>query len=100
MDPVAVPTFRLTERTAAECPLTPDDVDFLLTAHRAHLKLVPTRQRDVYTLPPAGHVGTLVAPHCRLLIRPKIPVRNVFYLLDPDASVPVTEDRTAAAPGA
>jgi 5-methylcytosine-specific restriction enzyme subunit McrC len=100
MDPVAVSTFRLTERTAADCPLTPDDVDFLLTAHRAHVKLVPTRQRDVYTLTPTGHVGTLVAPHCRLLIRPKIPVRNVFYLLDPDGSVPVAEDRTAAAPGA
>ena len=38
MDPGAVPTYRLTERTTAECLLTPDDVDFLLEAHRAHIK--------------------------------------------------------------
>jgi 5-methylcytosine-specific restriction enzyme subunit McrC len=100
MDPSPVPTFRLTERTAADCPLAPDDVDFLLAAHRSHLRLVPTRQRDVFTLTPGGYVGTIVAPHCRLLVRPKIPVRNVFYLLDPDGSVPVTEDRTTTAPGA
>jgi 5-methylcytosine-specific restriction enzyme subunit McrC len=99
MESNPVPTFQLTERTAAECPLGPEDVDFLLTAHRGHLKLAPTRQRDVYTLTPGGHVGTIVAPHCRLLVRPKIPVQNVFYLLDPDGSVPVCEDRTAAAPG-
>jgi 5-methylcytosine-specific restriction enzyme subunit McrC len=94
-----LPTFRLTERVAADCRLTPDDVDFLLAAHRAHVKLMPTRQRDVYRLTPTGHVGTIVAPGCRLVIRPKIPVRNLFYLLDPTGPVPVAEDRTAAAPG-
>src|SRR5439155_6114159 len=96
----ALCSFRLTERTAAECRLTPDDVDFLLAAHRAHVRLTPTRQRDVYRLTPGGHVGTIVAPSCRLLIRPKIPVRNLFYLLDPSGPVPVAEDRTTAAPGA
>ena len=100
MDPgPALPTFRLIERTAAECRLDPDDVDFLLSAHRAHVQLSPTRQRDVYRLTPRGHVGTIVAPACRLLIRPKIPVRNLFYLLDPTGPVPAAEDRTAAAPG-
>jgi 5-methylcytosine-specific restriction enzyme subunit McrC len=96
----ALCTFRLTERTAAECRLTPDDVDFLLAAHRAHVRLTPTRQRDVYRLTPGGHVGTIVAPTCRLLIRPKIPVRNLFYLLAPSGPGPVAEDRTTAAPGA
>jgi 5-methylcytosine-specific restriction enzyme subunit McrC len=100
MDPSAVPTFRLTERTTAECRLTPDDVDFLLEAHRAHIRIVPTRQRDLYRLTPTGHVGTIVAPHCRLLIRPKIPLRNLFHLLDPAGPVPVSEDRTATVPGA
>src|SRR5690242_15578877 len=95
-----VPTLRLTERVAVEGRLTPDDVDFLLAAHRAHIRVVPTRQRDHYRLTPAGHVGTIVAPHCRLLIRPKIPVRSLFHLLDPAGPAPVAEDRTAAAPGA
>jgi 5-methylcytosine-specific restriction enzyme subunit McrC len=94
-----VPTFRLRERTAADCRLSPEDVDFLLTAHRSHVQVLPTRQRDVYRLTPAGHVGTIVAPGCRLLIRPKIPVRNLFSLLDPTGPVPLAEDRTAAAPG-
>jgi 5-methylcytosine-specific restriction enzyme subunit McrC len=101
MDPgLTLSTYRLTERTATECRLTPDDVDFLLAAHRAHVKLIPTRRRDVYRLTPGGHVGTIVAPGCRLLIRPKIPVRNLFYLLDPTGPAPAAEDRTAAAPGA
>jgi 5-methylcytosine-specific restriction enzyme subunit McrC len=95
----SVPTFRLTERVAADCPLSPDDVDFLLSAHRAHLRLVPTRQRDVYRLTPTGHVGTIAAPGCRLLIRPKIPLRSLFDLLDPTGPAPAAEDRTTAAPG-
>src|SRR5262245_37575333 len=95
----ALCSFRLTERTVAECRLTPDDVAFLLAAHRAHVQLTPTRQRDVYRVTPGGHVGTIVAPSCRLLIRPKIPVRNLFYLLDPSGPGPVAEDRSTAAPG-
>jgi 5-methylcytosine-specific restriction enzyme subunit McrC len=44
-------------------------------------------------------VGTIVAPGCRLLIRPKIPLPNLCALLEP-ASIPWTEeDFTAAAPG-
>src|SRR5262245_5790383 len=94
-----LPTFTLRERTPAECRLGPDDVDFLLAAHRAHLDLVPTRQRDLYRLTPRGHVGTLVAPGCRLVIRPKIPVRNLLFLLDPDDPPPPAQDRTSADPG-
>ncbi len=93
-------TLRLTERTTTDCRLSPDDVDFLLAAHRAHVRVLPTRRRDVYRLTPLGHVGTLVAPNCRLLIRPKIPVGNLFHLIDPTAAVPAGEDRTEAVPGA
>ncbi len=92
-------TVTLTERTPADCRLEPADVEFLLAAHRPHLDLVPTRERDRFRLIPRGHVGTIVAPHCRLLIRPKLPVRNLFFLLDPDASAPPEEDRTTAGQG-
>ena len=92
------PTLRLTERTTTECRLDPDDVDFLLAAHRPHLRLLPTRQRDHYRLTPTGHVGTIVAPNCRLLIAPKIPLKNLFYLLDA-ADVSAVEDRTTAVRG-
>jgi 5-methylcytosine-specific restriction enzyme subunit McrC len=89
----------LTERVAAECPLTPSDVDFLLSHHRGHAHLAPTGQHDRYRVTPRGHVGTIVGPGCRLLIRPKIPLLNLFHLLDPTGPLPVTEDRTAAEAG-
>jgi len=94
-----VPTLLLTERVAAECSLHPDDVEFLLAGHRRHVQLLPTRQAGVYRLTPAGYAGVLVTPHSRLVLRPKIPIRNVFYLLEPLADVPVAADATAAVPG-
>jgi hypothetical protein len=67
-------TLVLTERRATICRLTRQDVDFLLGAHRAHVELVPAGRRGYYRLTPKGHVGTLVCPTSRLLIRPKIPI--------------------------
>jgi 5-methylcytosine-specific restriction enzyme subunit McrC len=92
-------TLFLTERTPAEYHLAPADVEFLLTTHRPHLELLPTRCRHRYRLTPAGHVGVIFAPSVRLVIRPKVPVRNLFYLLDPAADFPVTDDSTTATPG-
>jgi 5-methylcytosine-specific restriction enzyme subunit McrC len=92
-------TLTLTERVAAECRLTEADVDFLLTDHRAHLHLAPGGSPGRFRLTPTGHVGTITAPTCRLVIRPKIPVNNLFYLLDPDEPIPVSEDRSATQTG-
>ena len=39
-----------------------------------------------------GCAGVLVAPTCRLVIRPKDPLANVFAMLDPLAPVPAAED--------
>lgn len=92
-------TLRLTERTADECRLPPADVAFLLAGHRNHLELEPTGRQGRYRLTPANHVGTIVAPGCRLVIRPKVPLENFLNLLDPTAPVPSSEDRTAVSPG-
>jgi 5-methylcytosine-specific restriction enzyme subunit McrC len=89
-------TVLLTERVGSDCRLAPADVEFLLAEHRAHLELTPTRQRGSYRMTPTGHVGTILGPKCRFLIRPKIPVGNLFHLLDPMGPLPVLEDRTAA----
>jgi 5-methylcytosine-specific restriction enzyme subunit McrC len=85
-------TLTLTERVAAVCRLTAADVDFLLAHHRAHLDLVPAGRRHRYRLTPAGVVGVIVAPACRLVLLPKIPLRNVFFLLDPDVPAPPEAD--------
>ncbi len=82
------PTWVLTERTPAEVPLSPEAVDYLLAHHRAHLRLLPTRASGVFRVTATGHVGTILAPDCRLVLQPKIPLRNVLYLLEPDAALP------------
>ncbi len=87
-----MPTHRLTERVARDCRLSADDVAFLLEAHRAHVEVAPTGRRGSYRLTPKGHVGTIVAPRCRLVIAPKVPLRNLLYLLDPDHSPPDEAD--------
>src|SRR5207302_1539909 len=80
----SVNTLVLTERRPAECRLAPDDLDFLLASHANHLHIVPTRQREVYRLTPTRYVGVIAAPTCRLVIRPKVPLRSLLHLLDPD----------------
>jgi 5-methylcytosine-specific restriction enzyme subunit McrC len=44
-------------------------------------------------------VGVIVAPHCRLIIRPKLPLTSLFHLLDPAAPLPVFADATTPEPG-
>jgi 5-methylcytosine-specific restriction enzyme subunit McrC len=92
-------TVVLTERVAAECRLSVADVDFLLAGHRAHVEVLPTCRRSRYRVTPTGHVGVIVAPDARLVIRPKIPVQNLFHLLDPTGPVPVVDDAATVTPG-
>jgi 5-methylcytosine-specific restriction enzyme subunit McrC len=92
-------TLVLTERTTRTCRLPPADVEFLLAQHSAHVELVPTARRHHYRLTPRGHVGTIVGPSRRLVIRPKIPLANFRHLLDPDALLPSGEDSVAALSG-
>jgi 5-methylcytosine-specific restriction enzyme subunit McrC len=92
-------THFLTERVATECRLGPAEVNFLLAGHRNHVEVTPTDQRGFYRLTPAGYVGTIVGPGCRFVIRPKIPMRNFYHLVDPLASVPVQADRTLPVSG-
>jgi 5-methylcytosine-specific restriction enzyme subunit McrC len=94
-----VRTLTLTERVPRVCRLAPADVRFLLAEHRAHLRLMPTGRRDRYRLTALGHVGVVVAPTCRLVIRPKVPLANLFFLLDPLAPVAAASDAVAPEPG-
>jgi 5-methylcytosine-specific restriction enzyme subunit McrC len=92
-------TYLLTERKTSLCRLASADVEFLLAEHAAHVQCAPTGRRGCFRLTPSGHVGTIICPSCRLVIRPKIPLHNFFYLLDPMESVPVVEDQTTALSG-
>jgi 5-methylcytosine-specific restriction enzyme subunit McrC len=88
-------TIRLRERVPREARLSRAEVDYLLAEHRPHVEIVPTHRRGRYRLTPAGHAGTIALPSLRLVIRPKIPLANLFHLLDP-ASPPVARDDRAA----
>jgi 5-methylcytosine-specific restriction enzyme subunit McrC len=84
---------------ATTCRLPPDEVGFLLAQHRRHISLSPTREPGCYRLTPRGHVGTLRTPGRRFVIRPKIPLKNLCFLLDPTAPIAFVEDEAQAAPG-
>jgi 5-methylcytosine-specific restriction enzyme subunit McrC len=100
MDPTSAPlTILLRERRSRECRLSRADVDLLLADHRPHIEVIPTNQRGRYRLTPTGHVGTIVLPTRRLVIRPKIPLVNLFHLLDPTSPPPVIDDRAETVVG-
>ncbi|HZY90661.1 MAG TPA: hypothetical protein VFE78_37910 [Gemmataceae bacterium] len=93
-------TVVLTERVPHVCRLAPADVEFLLRHHRGRVEVVPTGRRGRYRLTSAGYAGVIVAPACRLVIRPKVPLDNLFALLDPAAPLPSADDRVMPVPGA
>jgi 5-methylcytosine-specific restriction enzyme subunit McrC len=92
-------TVLLRERQPRDCRLSRADVDLLLADHRPHIEVVPTHRRGRYCLTPTGHVGTIVLPTRRLVIRPKIPLANLFHLLDPTSPPPVIDDRAETVVG-
>jgi 5-methylcytosine-specific restriction enzyme subunit McrC len=85
-------TLDLTELRPHVARLAPADVAFLLDNHRAHVEVLPTGRRDHYRLTALGCAGLLVGLTCRLVIRPKIPLPNLFAMLDPLAPVPAAVD--------
>lgn len=91
-------TILLTERKPRRVRLAPADVVFLLAAHRGRIDLAPTGRRGVFRLTPRGCAGVVVAPTRRLVIHPKIPLQNLFLLLDPDDPVSTASDEVAPTP--
>src|SRR5262245_16882380 len=80
---MSLPTLRLVERRRRRCRLAPDEVRFLLEHHCAHLDLTPTPCRNVWQVTPTGVAGVILTPLRRVVISPKLPLRNVLFLLDP-----------------
>jgi hypothetical protein len=75
-------TYILVERRRSECVLSPDDVEFLIEKHGTHLRIVPTRQPNLFRITPTRLVGTILAPDSRLVLLPKLPLRSFATLLD------------------
>lgn len=77
--------LRLRERRPRLCRLAPDEVRHLFEHHRAHLDLVPTADRHVWRVTPAGVAGVVLTPRRRIVIEAKIPVANLLYPFDREA---------------
>src|SRR5262249_26087198 len=75
------------------------DATFLIERHRRHLELTPTTRRHVYQATALGCAGVLVAPTCRFVIAPKLPLRNLFWLLDPFGESASAPDRVTPKTG-
>jgi 5-methylcytosine-specific restriction enzyme subunit McrC len=78
----------LSERRPHECRLRRADVDVLIGEHRGRFEVVPAGRPGRYRVTSLGHVGVLALPSRTLVIRPKIPLRNLGFLLDPDLPAP------------
>lgn len=74
-------TLRLKEWTPESVQLTTSELAHLLSVPKI-LSLTPRDPRTgVYSIRPNAVVGTLVWPELRVLIRPKVELDNVFFLL-------------------
>ena len=93
-------TLVLRERRPRPARLAPADVEFMLAQHAGRIDVVPTGRRGVLRLTPRGCAGVVAAPTRRLVIRPKIPLQSLFFLLDPDDPASASRDEAAPAPGA
>jgi 5-methylcytosine-specific restriction enzyme subunit McrC len=79
-------TIRLTEQEATRCRLTKTELALLLAAKRAkggRLLSVAVRgmEEGVYEVRAGSVVGTLAWPGLQVLIRPKVGLENIFFLL-------------------
>jgi 5-methylcytosine-specific restriction enzyme subunit McrC len=97
--PSTLRTLWLTERLPALCRLTRADIATLLDSHRGQFQVLPGGRPGTYQLLPRGVAGTVVLPGCRLVVRPKIPLRNLFFMLDPNAPPTALDDTTSRVPG-
>jgi 5-methylcytosine-specific restriction enzyme subunit McrC len=78
-------TVLLRERTPRVVRLHREDALFLAEHHTAHLDLLPAGPKQLWRITPRGVAGVILAPRCRLIVRPKVPLRSLFFLLDPQA---------------
>jgi 5-methylcytosine-specific restriction enzyme subunit McrC len=84
--PPSLKTLILEERRPRLCRLSHADASFLIREHRCHLDVLPDPRPHRYRLVANGYVGVILAPSLRLVIRPKLPLRNLLHLLDPSAT--------------
>jgi 5-methylcytosine-specific restriction enzyme subunit McrC len=79
-------TIRLREQAVTRCHLSRTELALLLSAERTNSgRVISAGVRDieegVYDIRAGSVVGTLVWPSLQVLIRPKVDLENIFFLL-------------------
>jgi 5-methylcytosine-specific restriction enzyme subunit McrC len=83
---LTIRTIKLREHEATQCRLSKTELTYLLSAERssggAALSIgVGDGSEGIYDIRAGSIVGTLVWPSLQVLIRPKVDLENVFFLL-------------------
>ena len=81
-------TILLREWTPQTERLTPDELAALRAASKYVTVGLDPVEPDAFRLQPNSWVGTIVFDRLRILIRPKVDLRNVFFLLGYGAGLP------------
>lgn len=74
-------TIRLREYQPTRERLSRSELDQLLALPAGLLDIRPLREAGLYELRPGSTVGAVVLPSVHLLIQPKIPLDNLFFML-------------------
>lgn len=77
-------TVVLSEYEERQVELTQDALQRLRLASGDRLRFAPGDGRDRWMIRATQHVGTVVTEDVQLLVRPKVPVANLLYLLEAD----------------
>lgn len=76
------PTLTITEYETATVRLSEDSARTIARLVAGKLVVSPAPEPHCYTVTATQYVGTVVLPDLELLIRPKVPIENLFLLLD------------------
>lgn len=72
----------LSEHDEVTVSLTQDALHRLRRLVRHRLTILPADEPDQWVVRSSSHVGTVVTPDVRILIKPKVAATNLFYLLE------------------
>lgn len=72
----------LTEHQSRELPLTPWQAQALVDACAGRIDVSPAEAPGTFRVKAHQHVGTVAVPGLELAIRPKVPLANLFTMLD------------------
>ena len=79
--PTAFVPIELAEYGSVVCDLARSTVESIRTVAGTKVTLTPGEEPGTWSIQAGSHVGTIVVPGARVLIKPKVETANLFHLL-------------------